>query len=80
MKIYTSDRVLEEFYDALSSNEPDRVQRVHIPLSDVFYVRQAYYNDTGNWETLDKIERCMYLEGMISAADVFEPERKRDWE
>lgn len=80
MKIFASDNILEEFYGALASNEPDRLRRVHIPRSEVFFVRRKYYIDTGNWETLDRIERSMYLEGMLSAEDVFEPDRKREWE
>lgn len=80
MQTYSSENVVEEFYKALLDGDPSRLRRVHIPKSDVFYVRSAYHNATGNWETLDRIERCMYLEGMISAADVFEPHRKRDWE
>jgi len=80
MQIYSSENVIEEFYKALASGDPSRMRRVHIPRSDVFYVRRAYYESTGNWETLDKIERCMYLEGMLSSSDVFEPKRKRDWE
>ena len=80
MQIYSDENVIEEFYKAIASGDPNRVRRVHIPKSDVFYVRQAYFQSTGNWETLDKIERCMYLEGMLEAREVFEPERKRDWE
>jgi len=80
MQIYSSENVIEEFYKALASGDPSRMRRVHIPRSDVFYIRRAYYESTGNWETLDKIERCMYLEGMLSSSDVFEPKRKRDWE
>lgn len=80
MQIYSSDNVIEEFYKALASGDPSTLRRVHIPRSDVFYVRRAYYEATGNWETLDRIERCMYLEGMLEAREVFEPGRKRDWE
>lgn len=80
MKTYSSDKVLEGFYRALLDGDPSKIERVHIPMSDVFYVREAYFNATGNWETLDRIERAMYLEGMLSARDVFEPNRKRDWE
>lgn len=79
MKNFSSDNVIEEFYKNLLKGD-DSAQRVHIPRSDVFYVRRAYFESTGNWETLDKIERCMYLEGMLDAKDCFEPERKRDWE
>ncbi len=80
MKNYVSDRVLEEFYSALADGDPSRVRRVHIPRSEVFYVRQKYYEDTGNWESLDRIERSMYLEGLLKSSDVFEPNTKREWE
>lgn len=81
VKYYSSDRVLEEFYKALASGDPSNVlKRVHIPRSDVFYVREAYYNHSGVWETLDRIERCMYLEGLLQKNDVLDPDRKRDWE
>lgn len=77
---YSSDQVLEEFYKALASRDEGRLRRVHIPRSDVFYVREAIFQNTGIKYSLDRIERAMYLEGMLSAHDVFEPERKRDWE
>ena len=80
VQLYASEDVLAEFYDALASNDSRRLRQVHIPRSDVFYVRMAYYEATGNWETLDRMERCMYLEGMLSSRDVLEPNRKRDWE
>jgi hypothetical protein len=79
-KMYSSERVLEEFYKALADQNEGKLRRVHIPRSDVFYIREAYYQHTGNWETLDKIERCMYLEGKLLARDVLDPKRKRDWE
>lgn len=79
MKHFSSDNVIEEFYKNLLKGD-DSAARVHIPRSDVFYIRRAYYEKTGNWESLDRIERSMYLEGMLHARDVFEPERKRDWE
>jgi len=78
--MYSSERVLEEFYKALADQNEGKLRRVHIPRSDVFYIREAYYQHTGNWETLDKIERCMYLEGKLLARDVLDPKRKRDWE
>lgn len=80
MQQYISEDVLGEFYKAIADGEPNRLRRVHIPKSDVFYVREAYFRSTGNWETLDRIERSMYLEGMLNRNEVFEPDRKRDWE
>lgn len=79
MKHFSSDNVIEEFYKNLLRGD-DSATRVHIPRSDVFYIRRAYYEHSGIWESLDRIERCMYLEGHLEARDVFEPERKRDWE
>ena len=78
-KMYSSEKVLEEFYSALASQDEGRLRRVHIPRSDVFYVREKIYQDTGIKYTLDHVERAMYLEGMLEAHDVFEPHRKRDY-
>jgi len=39
-KLYSSDQVIEEFYLALASEDEGRLRRVHIPRSDVFYVRE----------------------------------------
>jgi hypothetical protein len=80
IKYFQSDSVLEEFYNALANKDEKKLRRVHIPRSDVFYVRRAYFESTGNWESLDRIERSMYLEGMLSKHDVLDPERKREWE
>jgi hypothetical protein len=77
---YTSEEVLEEFYKAIADEDSGRLRRVHIPRSDVFYVREAIFNDTGVRYTLDRVERAMYLEGFLRKEDVFEPETRRDWE
>lgn len=78
--MYASDNVLEEFYSALADKNEAKLRRVHIPRSDVFYVREAIYQDTGVRYSLDRIERAMYLEGHLSRHDVLDPERKREWE
>lgn len=78
--MYTSEQVLEEFYKAIADEDSARLRRVHIPRSDVFYVREAIYRDTGVKYSLDRVERAMYLEGHLRKEDVFEPERKREWE
>tara|TARA_R100000541_G_scaffold53515_1_gene61645 strand:+ start:342 stop:593 length:252 start_codon:yes stop_codon:yes gene_type:complete len=78
-KIYISDNVLEEFYLALANEDEGKLRRVHIPRSDVFYVREKIYQDTGVKYSLDRVERAMYLEGMLNASDVFEPNRKREY-
>ncbi len=78
-KLYSSDKVIEEFYKALASRDEGSLRRVHIPRSDVFYVREKIHQDTGIRYSLDRIERAMYLEGILKASDVFEPERKREY-
>lgn len=80
VKYYSDDRVLERFYETLASGNTTKILRVHIPRSEVFYAREAYYRHSGEWVTLDRMERCMYLEGMLSKSDVHDPDRKRDWE
>ena len=80
IKYFESDSVLEEFYNALANQDEKKLKRVHIPRSDVFYARRAYFEHTGNWESLDRIERSMYLEGMLSRFDVLDPDRRRKWE
>ena len=80
VQLCQSESVLEDFYNALASNNSYAMRKVHIPKSDVFYVREAIYNRTGEWYTLDHVERAMYLEGHLRASDVFQPRRKRDWE
>ena len=78
IQLYTSENVIEEFYDALVTGDANRLRRVHIPKSDVFYVREAIYQDTGKQYTLDHVERAMYLEGMLRRNEVFEPDRERE--
>ena len=53
---------------------------MHIPRSDVFYVREKIHQDTGVRYSLDRVERAMYLEGMLKRQDVLDPDRKRSWE
>ena len=78
--MYSSDNVVEEFYRALASEDEGKLRRVHIPRSDVFYVREKIRNDTGIKYSLDRVERAMYLEGYLKAKDVLDPRRKREWE
>jgi hypothetical protein len=79
IQLYSSDDVLEEFYSALADGNPSKLRRIHIPRSDVFYVRAAIEADTGVKYTLDHIERAMYLEGMLKRQDVLDPDRKRPY-
>jgi len=78
VQLCASETVIEDFYRALSSGNARAVQKVHIPKSDVFYVREAIYNATGVKYTLDHVERAMYLEGHLTRHEVLDPDRIRD--
>jgi hypothetical protein len=78
VQLYAGDNVIEEFYAALIDRDQAKLKRIHIPKSDVFYVRAAIEQDTGVHYSLDHVERAMYLEGMLDRKDVFEPDRKRE--
>ena len=79
VQLYASDEVLEEFYSALADSNGPRLRRIHIPRSDVFYVRAAIEADTGVKYSLDHVERAMYLEGHLQAYEVLDPKRKREY-
>ena len=75
MSYYKDEHVLEEFYkNLLDEGDPSRI---HIPRSDVFYVREAIRQRTGVEYTLGHVERAMFVEGHLEASDVFEPKRVR---
>ena len=59
VKLYP-DNVLEAFYDAIRNNSLDRL---HIPHSDVFYVRSAVEAHYGRSFTLKHVEDAMRAEG-----------------
>ena len=59
VKLYT-DNVLEAFYEAILTNSLDKL---HIPLSDVFYVKKAVDAHYGKSFSLEHVERAMRAEG-----------------
>ncbi len=59
VKLYT-DNVLDAFYDAIKNNT---LRNLHIPHSDVFYVRQAVGAHYGRPFTLKHVEEAMRAEG-----------------
>ena len=79
VKLYATESVIEEFYRTLANNDTRGVNKVHIPKSDVFYVRRAIYDDTGEWYTLEHVERAMYVEGHLTRREVLDPDRKRQY-
>lgn len=74
------DNVLAVFFKALAGDDTRALRSIHIPRSDVFYVREQYFQDTGHWVSLDRMERAMFLEGHLHAHDVKDPNRRREWE
>ena len=59
VKLYT-DNVLDEFYrHVLDGN----IEDLHIPHSDVFYVREAVQAHYGRPFTLEHVEWAMRMEG-----------------
>ena len=79
VQLCASESVIEDFYRALASNNTRAIQKVHIPKSDVFYVREAIYQAKEVWYTLDHVERAMFLEGHLSRYEVLDPDRKRPY-
>ena len=77
VSLYSSEDVIEEFYEAIADGDTNRLRRVHIPKSDVFYVREALEARLGKRFTLDHVERAMYLEGYLDKHEVLDPKRKR---
>ena len=59
VKLYT-DNVLEAFYEAIKTNS---LRNLHIPHSDVFYVREAVQAHYGRPFSLEHVEWAMRMEG-----------------
>lgn len=66
VKLYT-DNVLDAFYAAIQNNT---LSQLHIPHSDVFYVRQAVEAHYGRKFTLKHVEEAMKAEGWKDTDDV----------
>ena len=67
------DYVLEDFYTAVRNN---RLDSIHVPHSDVFFVKYALENRTGKKFKLKDVEAAMRLEGW-NESRVLKPERYR---
>jgi hypothetical protein len=65
VKLYTDD-VLNEFYRHVLDNN---IENLHIPHSDVFYVREAVQNYYGREFTLEHVEWAMRMEGWTDGSE-----------
>ena len=79
VQLYASDDVLRSFYSTVAQSEMRKVDKIHIPTSDVFYIRALIEQDTGVRYSLDHVERAMFKEGMLKRRDVLDPDRKRGY-
>tara|TARA_R100001510_G_C7469922_1_gene86650 strand:- start:213 stop:452 length:240 start_codon:yes stop_codon:yes gene_type:complete len=70
VKLYT-DNVIESFYDAVVNNN---LEKLHIPHSDVFYVRAAVEAHYGRSFSLKEVEDAMIAEGWSENKDLEEIE------
>ena len=68
VQLYT-DNVIEEFYNAVINNN---LNKLHIPHSDVFYVRAAVEAHYGRSFTLKEVEDAMIAEGWSETKDLEE--------
>jgi len=66
VKLYT-DNVIEKLYSAIRNNS---MHKLHIPHSDVYYVRAAVEAHYGRSFTLEHVERAMKAEGWKDTTDV----------
>ena len=65
------DYVLEDFYTAVRNN---RLDSIHVPHSDVFFVKAALENRIGKKFKLKDVEAAMRLEGW-NESRVLKPQR-----
>ena len=70
VQLYT-DNVIEEFYNAVINNN---LNKLHIPHSDVFYVRAAVEAHYGRSFTLKEVEDAMIAEGWAETKELEETE------
>ena len=56
---------VDVFYELLANEDEDGLKDLHIPRSDVFYVRAAIEAHTGVRYTLAHIESAMIAEGFL---------------
>jgi hypothetical protein len=71
VKLYT-DNVIENFYAAVTNNS---LHKLHIPHSDVFYVRAAVEAHYGRKFTLKHVEEAMRAEGWTEGGHDVEEDR-----
>lgn len=78
------DDALEAFYEAVAATSRkrshDALEALHIPVSEVFYIRAVIEADTGIKYPLSHVEEALYLEGYIAAEDCFANAKHYAWQ
>lgn len=67
MKKKFSEEPLKDFYYALANDDERYMRELHIPHSSVFMAREAYFNYSGEWVSLQTMEAAMIAEGMLES-------------
>lgn len=65
MAKHFANNPIEDFYRAIADEDEDFLKKIHIPHSSVYYAREAYFNYSGEWITLEKMEQAMIAEGLL---------------
>lgn len=73
-----SEDPLRDFYEALARNDEYGLRNVHIPRSEVFYVKAAVEARTGEKVSLLHVEKVLYQEGYLKAHDVHPVSKKSE--
>ncbi len=65
------DDPFTEFYQALASGDPDRLAKVYIPRSDIFYIRSLLEAKFDQKFTLKQVEDLLLEEKLIDPDDTY---------
>jgi hypothetical protein len=71
MNYSPEENILQRLYEG---------KNVHIPRSDVFYVREHLKAVFGKTYTLDYVEWALLKEGLIKSRDCYQPQTKLSWD
>ena len=66
-----AEEPLDEFYRALAEEDEGKLRSLHFPHSTVFFAREAYYQHSGEWVSLQRMEEALIDEGFLEATAGF---------
>ena len=65
-KKHFANNPIEDFYQAIADEDEDFLKSIHIPHSSVYYAREAYFQFSGEWISLEQMEEAMIAEGLLT--------------